>query len=140
MAATIDLLPTFARLTGAKLPSNVTIDGIDMSPMLFHNQPVRQYGVIVYGLLMYAFDHQTHNRLSPLVSFCLSIAFFFLSLSVCLSVYLSVCLSVCLSLSLSLIFQSNREYFVYFGDNASKDLGISALRWQQYKIHYNSHG
>ena len=41
LAATIDLFPTIARLTGAAMPNNVTIDGIDMSPFLFGNGTVR---------------------------------------------------------------------------------------------------
>ena len=41
LAATIDLFPTFSLVAGAKLPSNVTIDGMDMSPLLFQNQPVQ---------------------------------------------------------------------------------------------------
>ena len=40
MAATIDLFPTIAKLTGAAMPDNVTIDGIDMSPFLFGNSTV----------------------------------------------------------------------------------------------------
>ena len=39
MAATVDLMPTFAAVTGASLPS-VVLDGVDMSPFLFNNQPV----------------------------------------------------------------------------------------------------
>ena len=34
LAATLDLFPTLVKLVGADLP-NVTIDGIDMSPILF---------------------------------------------------------------------------------------------------------
>ena len=40
LAATIDLFPTIAQLTGAAMPNNVTIDGIDMSPFLFGNGTV----------------------------------------------------------------------------------------------------
>ena len=38
LAATVDLLPTIALMTGASLP-NVTLDGYDMSQILFHSQP-----------------------------------------------------------------------------------------------------
>ena len=31
----MDLFPTLAALTGAAMPGNVTIDGVDMSPFLF---------------------------------------------------------------------------------------------------------
>ena len=41
LAATIDLFPTIAKLTGAAMPNNVTIDGIDMSPFLFENGTVK---------------------------------------------------------------------------------------------------
>jgi arylsulfatase A len=41
MAATVDLLPTFAAVAGATPPSGVVLDGIDMAPILFRNQPVR---------------------------------------------------------------------------------------------------
>ncbi|XP_071476461.1 arylsulfatase A-like [Diadema antillarum] len=37
LTAQIDLLPTVAKLAGAKLPSNVTLDGVDMSPVLFNS-------------------------------------------------------------------------------------------------------
>lgn len=40
MAATVDLFPTFAAVAGAALPRGVILDGLDMSPLLFHNQPV----------------------------------------------------------------------------------------------------
>ena len=38
LAATVDLLPTIAKITGAATP-NVTLDGYDMSQILFHSQP-----------------------------------------------------------------------------------------------------
>ena len=40
LAATVDVLPTVMKLAGAELP-NVTLDGVDMSPILFSNQAVR---------------------------------------------------------------------------------------------------
>ena len=36
----MDVLPTVMKLAGAELP-NVTLDGVDMSPILFSNQAVR---------------------------------------------------------------------------------------------------
>lgn len=40
LAATVDILPTVMKLAGAKLP-DVTLDGVDMSPILFDNDAVR---------------------------------------------------------------------------------------------------
>ena len=40
MAATVDLFPTFAAVAEAALPQGVILDGLDISPLLFHNQPV----------------------------------------------------------------------------------------------------
>ena len=40
LAQTLDLFPTIAKLVGAELP-NVTIDGIDMAPILFGDGKVR---------------------------------------------------------------------------------------------------
>ena len=39
LASIMDLFPTIANLVGAKMP-NVTIDGIDMAPILFKNSKV----------------------------------------------------------------------------------------------------
>ena len=39
LGATVDLLPTIANITGASLPSAV-LDGLDLSPLLFHNLSV----------------------------------------------------------------------------------------------------
>ena len=39
MAATLDLFPTIAKLAGAKMPQ-VTMDGVDMSPIIFGNGKV----------------------------------------------------------------------------------------------------
>ena len=39
LAATVDLFPTVLKLSGARLPEGVTIDGLDMSPILFENSP-----------------------------------------------------------------------------------------------------
>lgn len=41
IASTLDLLPTIASITNAKLP-NVTLDGVDMSPILFGSGKVSQ--------------------------------------------------------------------------------------------------
>ena len=42
LAATLDLFPTLVKLVGADLP-NVTIDGIDMSPILFGDGKVQHW-------------------------------------------------------------------------------------------------
>ena len=39
LAATLDLFPTITKLTGGKLP-NVSLDGFDMSPILFSSNKV----------------------------------------------------------------------------------------------------
>jgi arylsulfatase A len=74
MAATVDLLPTFAAVAGATPPSGVVLDGIDMAPILFRNQP------------------------------------------------------------------SSRDSYIYFSSGVTRELGVSAVRWKQYKAHYNSKG
>ena len=43
LGATVDLLPTIANITGASLPSAV-LDGLDLSPLLFHNLSVSKAG------------------------------------------------------------------------------------------------
>lgn len=40
LASSLDLLPTLASLTGAPLP-NVTLDGVDLSPLLLGTGKVR---------------------------------------------------------------------------------------------------
>jgi arylsulfatase A len=74
MAATVDLFPTFAAVAGAPLPPQLTLDGLDISPLLFQNQP------------------------------------------------------------------SPRDTYFFFSDNVKPSLGVSAVRWNQYKAHYKSHG
>ena len=39
MAGTVDIFPTLMNLVGGKLP-NVTMDGVDMAPILFDNKKV----------------------------------------------------------------------------------------------------
>ena len=39
LAATVDIFPTVMNLVGGKLP-NVTLDGVDMTPILFDNKKV----------------------------------------------------------------------------------------------------
>ena len=39
LAATVDIFPTVMKLAGANLP-NVTLDGVDMAPILFDNAQV----------------------------------------------------------------------------------------------------
>ena len=46
---TIDILPTLAKLTGAQVPTDRTIDGRDLSEMLFHPQTARSpHSVLFY--------------------------------------------------------------------------------------------
>uniref|UniRef100_A0A8C9TB19 Arylsulfatase A n=1 Tax=Scleropages formosus TaxID=113540 RepID=A0A8C9TB19_SCLFO len=47
LATILDILPTFAKLAGAKLPS-VQLDGFDMSPILFDNGPGARKAVFYY--------------------------------------------------------------------------------------------
>ena len=42
---TIDLYPTFARLAGATLPEKQTSDGVDLAPLLLHQQPLAERAV-----------------------------------------------------------------------------------------------
>lgn len=47
LAATVDILPTIASLTGASLPENA-IDGLDLSPFLFGNRSESPRNEIIY--------------------------------------------------------------------------------------------
>lgn len=47
LAATVDLLPTIAKITGATMPK-VTLDGVDMSEILFNKGPSTRKGYIYY--------------------------------------------------------------------------------------------
>ncbi|MCA9175204.1 MAG: sulfatase [Planctomycetales bacterium] len=38
MGSTLDLMPTFAAISGAKLPADRKLDGYDLGPVLFHGQ------------------------------------------------------------------------------------------------------
>ena len=40
----------------------------------------------------------------------------------------------------TLLHQSNRNYYIYYPDNVSPSEGIYAVRLNQYKAHYYSHG
>ncbi len=42
LAGTVDVFPTLMSLAGGKLP-NVTMDGVDMAPILFDNKKVTIY-------------------------------------------------------------------------------------------------
>ncbi|XP_038074048.1 arylsulfatase A-like [Patiria miniata] len=48
LASSLDLLPTVANITGAPLPAGVTLDGVDMSEMLFHNKASQRQTFIYY--------------------------------------------------------------------------------------------
>lgn len=39
LGSTLDLMPTIAALSGSKLPTDRVMDGYDLSPVLFHNEP-----------------------------------------------------------------------------------------------------
>ncbi|XP_077990518.1 uncharacterized protein LOC144444838 [Glandiceps talaboti] len=73
LASTLDLLPTLAKLVGAPLP-NVTLDGMDMSPVLFEEG------------------------------------------------------------------KSQRDTFFYYYEKPEKEIGVYAVRYQQYKAHYYTQG
>jgi arylsulfatase A len=52
VAATIDVLPTLAKITGGKVPSDRIIDGKDISPLLFGKEGVRSphdYYILAHG-------------------------------------------------------------------------------------------
>ena len=36
--------------------------------------------------------------------------------------------------------QSNRDFYIYYTSSVTPKIGMSALRWKQYKAHFNSHG
>ncbi len=74
LAATVDLLPTICSITGAKKPDNVTLDGMDMSDILFHGKP------------------------------------------------------------------SLRDYYIYYPYDPDPRIGIYAVRWNQYKLHFYQKG
>jgi arylsulfatase A-like enzyme len=42
LATTMDLLPTALAMAGVPLPKGVTLDGIDLSPLLFDSRPLPQ--------------------------------------------------------------------------------------------------
>ncbi|XP_074533387.1 arylsulfatase A [Halichoeres trimaculatus] len=47
LASTLDILPTFASLSGAKLP-NVMLDGVDMTDMLIHGERSKRETMMFY--------------------------------------------------------------------------------------------
>jgi len=55
MGATLDLLPTFAKICGAEVPADRLLDGYDLSPTLFQEQPSpRQQMYYYHGEELYA--------------------------------------------------------------------------------------
>ena len=53
IAGTVDIFPTLMNLVGGKLP-NVTMDGVDMAPILFDNKKVHNYcETIAFSSLMF---------------------------------------------------------------------------------------
>ena len=148
LAATVDLLPTFAAVAGTDPPVGVILDGLDMSPILFQNQPVRLAVVCsthTYNCqLLYIFVHPFCGLSIHQLSIQLSIHSVdypsivhpivhpFYQLSIQLSIHSVDCPPI--------LPQSNRDWYIYFSSGVTKELGISAVRWHQYKAHYNSHG
>lgn len=43
-------------------------------------------------------------------------------------------------LPMSIVMQSNRDFYIYYTSSVTPKIGMSALRWKQYKAHFNSHG
>ena len=39
-----------------------------------------------------------------------------------------------------LLLQSNRNYYIYYPSDVTEDLGIAAIRLNQYKAHFHSQG
>ena len=137
LAATVDLLPTFAAVAGTDPPVGVILDGLDMSPILFQNQPVR--------LAVLCSTHTYNYQL--LYIFVHPFCGLFTQLSIQLSIHSVDCPSNCPSILwiVQLFYppilpQSNRDWYIYFSSGVTKELGISAVRWHQYKAHYNSQG
>lgn len=48
LAGTLDLLPTALALSGAKVADKVTLDGVDLAPLLFHAKPLAQRPYFYY--------------------------------------------------------------------------------------------
>ena len=48
VGSTLDLLPTFATLCGGKLPTDRTIDGVDLAGVLLHGESSLRKGMIYY--------------------------------------------------------------------------------------------
>ncbi len=48
MASVLDLYPTALALSGAKLPDNVSLDGVDLSPLLFNRQSLSERPFFFY--------------------------------------------------------------------------------------------
>ena len=65
LGATVDLMPTIANITGASLPK-VALDGIDLSPLLFHNMNVSliTLGIIVEIAGFYAVNERSQTYFS----------------------------------------------------------------------------
>lgn len=58
VASTLDMLPTIARLAGAELPRDRTIDGIDIGPLLFDTgKPQRPPFFYYRGTRLFAVRH-----------------------------------------------------------------------------------
>ncbi len=53
IAASIDIYPTFARLAGAELPADRTIDGVDLWPLLTAGEPPRDAFYYYAGQVFY---------------------------------------------------------------------------------------
>lgn len=54
IASALDLFPTFLKFAGVDLPKDRAIDGIDMTPLLFHGKAHRDTEFYYYGDQLYA--------------------------------------------------------------------------------------
>ncbi len=52
LAGTVDVFPTLMSLAGGKLP-NVTMDGVDMAPILFDNKKVTIYVWVLVCMVLF---------------------------------------------------------------------------------------
>ena len=73
LAATLDLFPTLVKLVGADLP-NVTIDGIDMSPILFGDGKVQHGCDSVKYTLVYSLGYSWILSFGGGVTWCIVVS------------------------------------------------------------------
>ena len=110
VASTVDMFPTIVNLVGGKMPG-VTMDGVDMAPILFNNEKVWR-----------------HAQACHLYTICELVSAYVLLAGASNNNMVLVCM------------QSKRDYYIYYPSNPDPKLGIFAVRWHQYKAHYYSYG